>query len=858
MNASANPHNPSSLDELLYGNREKQRHLEKEMLDTTRFARDVRELQAKDRQAEVNTVGGLALYRQAVPKVSRGIQEKLEEKKKGRILDWKKLLLSLLPHAELTHSLDAVAGVTMFVLLNSLRRRRSYQDVAITIGTNLMVYFLPDALGTQDGPPPDQQVPPWSEDNKCKVGMELIKIVVETTGLFQIEEEKKEQAGPKKPLRVIAATRYCYDELLRHEEFYTYASPHHWPMVCLPEQWSSMRGGGYLDERLQQRHPLVQLHTPHQHQRQTYPLESLGNACEAVNLVQSSGYRINRWLLEQINTAIARRVSIDGLPAIDIDYDSPATSETMDRQTLLKAQQVKKQEQLRSYKKAANKKLGDFPSESNTGESDAQRRRRQAQWAEEKRGIVSRLVAKRLVLQQAEKFKDEPELFLPCFLDFRGRLYYHTLLHPQSTLGKALLEAASGKVIENEKQAEWLAIHVANTYGRDGLDKKPYEERKAWVRANDEMIRRVADDPYQDKKTIEEWTQADSPLEFLAACNEYHRFRRSGLGYDSHLIVYMDGTCNGLQHLAAMTGDEAGGREVNLVPDEVPRDIYAKAWQKCERPLEDFAVNGTEREKDLATRWKRVGGNRRLVKPVVMCLPYGLTVRGAIKQLEVELDQMQSDGNDTLFDDLSRKDRYEAIRWFYELVLKDAIKDVTSMAEGTMDCLRDMAAVIGKAGKEIEWRTHDGFCVRQSYYKSRSLVASSGRGKSRLTATVRVPTNKLDANNQKNRIVPNFVHSMDATAMRLYVRRAAKRGISMFAMIHDCFGCHVADVPIMHECIRESFVELYRDGTVLSNLRSDWVASLPAAQAEAMSKVSLPPYGSLNIDGVLGSDYFFM
>jgi DNA-directed RNA polymerase len=99
---------------------------------------------------------------------------------------------------------------------------------------------------------------------------------------------------------------------------------------------------------------------------------------------------------------------------------------------------------------------------------------------------------------------------------------------------------------------------------------------------------------------------------------------------------------------------------------------------------------------------------------------------------------------------------------------------------------------------------------------------------------------------------------MDATAMRLYVRRAAEQGVSMFAMVHDSFGCHAADVPIMHRCIRESFATLYRDGTVLSTLRSDLVASLPAAQAKSMSKVLVPPYGSLNIDGVLDSPYFFM
>jgi DNA-directed RNA polymerase len=866
MNASANPQDPSLLAQLLFGNREKQLRLEKEMLDASRFVLDERELLAKDRQAEVNTVGGRALYLQTCREVRRIIQEELDAKTTGRPKKWVGLLRSL-PHETPAHISTAAACLTMHTLLNSLSRRRSFQDVAIAIGTDLMFSFLPDAsetpLGTQDVLPHDPQLHSWSEKEKCEVGSALIDIAVRATCLFHIEEEEQRNAK-RKPLRVIAATDACYERLLEHKEFYTYAHPQHWPMVCPPEQWSPTHSGGYLDERLQRRHPLVRLHT--RHQRQAYPIESLGNACEAVNLVQSSGYRINRWLLDQINTAIARRLTIDGLPPIDVDDYSPAPSETMDRQTLLKAQQVKHRELLRSYRKAAKMHLGDFPSDSIAGElSEAQLRRARAKWAREKRGIVSGLVHRRLVLEQAERFKDEPRLFLPCYLDFRGRLYYTPLLQPgQATLGKALLEAASGKAIENEEQARWLAIHVANTYGCDGLDKKPYKERYGWALANEEQILMVASDPFQDEATMSWWTLADSPLEFLAACNEYRRFKQSGFGYDSHLIVYMDGTCNGLQHLAAMTGDEAGGREVNLVPDDVPRDIYAQAWQKCEQTLEDFAANGTDYEKDLATRWQKVGANRRFVKPVVMCLPYGLTISGAIEQLEEELDQRQSDGNGTPFDDLSRKERRAAIRWFYQRVLKDAIADVTSVAKGTMRCLRSMANVVGSAGKEIEWRTPDGFCVKGGYYKDKEdrvditlFDHGSGRRK-RHTAAIRVPTNELNANKQKSGFVPNFVHSMDATAMRLYVRRAAEQGVSMFAMVHDSFGCHAADVPIMHRCIRESFATLYRDGTVLSTLRSDLVASLPAAQAKSMSKVLVPPYGSLNIDGVLDSPYFFM
>lgn len=44
--------------------------------------------------------------------------------------------------------------------------------------------------------------------------------------------------------------------------------------------------------------------------------------------------------------------------------------------------------------------------------------------------------------------------------------------------------------------------------------------------------------------------------------------------YVSHLPVHMDGSCNGLQHYAALGRDVAGGQAVNLLPSDKPQDVY--------------------------------------------------------------------------------------------------------------------------------------------------------------------------------------------------------------------------------------------------------------------------------------------
>lgn len=43
----------------------------------------------------------------------------------------------------------------------------------------------------------------------------------------------------------------------------------------------------------------------------------------------------------------------------------------------------------------------------------------------------------------------------------------------------------------------------------------------------------------------------------------------------SHLPIHQDGSCNGLQHYAALGRDYDGGNEVNLVPNLTPMDVYS-------------------------------------------------------------------------------------------------------------------------------------------------------------------------------------------------------------------------------------------------------------------------------------------
>jgi DNA-directed RNA polymerase len=57
-------------------------------------------------------------------------------------------------------------------------------------------------------------------------------------------------------------------------------------------------------------------------------------------------------------------------------------------------------------------------------------------------------------------------------------------------------------------------------------------------------------------------------------------------GYMSSLPVHQDGTCNGLQHYAALGGDDQGARQVNLSVTDRPSDVYTYVAEMVERQVE--------------------------------------------------------------------------------------------------------------------------------------------------------------------------------------------------------------------------------------------------------------------------------
>ena len=174
--------------------------------------------------------------------------------------------------------------------------------------------------------------------------------------------------------------------------------------------------------------------------------------------------------------------------------------------------------------------------------------------------------------------------YLTHDLDFCGHAYP---IPPH--LSRDLLVFDEAKPL-GERGLRWLKIHLANLYG---FDKASFDERVQWVEDRLADVYDSANNPINGKRW---WLEADDPWQCLAASMELRDAIESGdpLAFESSLPVHQDGTCNGLQHYAALGGDPEGAAQVNLQKADRPSDVYTYVGRMVERIMEEDEKKGAD------------------------------------------------------------------------------------------------------------------------------------------------------------------------------------------------------------------------------------------------------------------------
>ena len=234
--------------------------------------------------------------------------------------------------------------------------------------------------------------------------------------------------------------------------------------------------------------------------------------------------------------------------------------------------------------------------------------------------ILKNDLQKEITLKLAEIIGDTP-FYLTCHADWRGRLYTESffLTYQGYDLSNSLVNYWEGQSL-SESGKYYFYIHGANCHNYDGISKKSFIDRINWVKTNYDKIINLDRELILDAKNI---------FSFTSFCLNMREINRDGK-WIVKSAVFLDATCSGIQHLAAMLKDVELGAQVNLNKSsehDVPSDIYSYLLNYINDNIHKHG------EKDEFSHFKFIQLTRDIVKNPIMTKVYNVSITGVFEQL---------------------------------------------------------------------------------------------------------------------------------------------------------------------------------------------------------------------------------
>ncbi|KAL9104053.1 MAG: hypothetical protein Q9163_000950 [Psora crenata] len=574
----------------------------------------------------------------------------------------------------------------------------------------------------------------------------------------------------------------------------------HLPMVAQPKPWVGFRDGGFLEHAIS----VVRYHGGDSHAKR-YAMTAAENGDMAqvfagLDVLAKTPWKINRSVFDIMAQAWNTGEAIAKIPP--------------------------------------EKVVTDFPSEPESSEDPRDRKRwlKKIQEIENANsGLRSQRCFINFQMEVARAFVGET-FYFPHNVDFRGRAYPMVpfLNHMGADNARGLLMFAKGREL-GSTGLWWLKVHLANVYG---YDKASFEERQRFTEDHMSDISDSAISPLTGRRW---WLKAEDPWQCLATCLELHAALElpDPTRYISHLAVHQDGTCNGLQHYAALGGDVVGAKQVNLEPGDRPSDIYTAVAEIIKAEVREEAARGHELASQLDGHL-----TRKVVKQTVMTNVYGVTFIGAKRQVRKQLETLLPNFPDNPTVNMNSASGYIARKIFSTLgTMFNGAHDIQywlgecagricqSISPSQIGALEheytgsevpspfklkpnkreDKTTILTSFITPVIWTTPLNMPVVQPYRKESMQRVQTNL--QTLNLHKQSSNHSVDKARQLQGFPPNFIHSLDGTHMFLTALRCHDLGLT-FASVHDSFWTHAADVDAMNKVIRDAFIRMHSEDIV--------------------------------------------
>jgi DNA-directed RNA polymerase len=589
---------------------------------------------------------------------------------------------------------------------------------------------------------------PLKHVERAALGAFFIECIAESTKMIEVVMKTVH----RKRHRWVRYTPLYWQFLERWKDAVTMFRPLYMPMMVPPREWTGHTGGGYLSIATQVS-PVDWTRWPEVSKRmQPCVLDS-------INLLQEQPYQIDEIQMGLLEACWNLGHQVGSVPArhrvpepVDNEYKVQGLGPS-------------------AYWKAVWKWKSDQ-------RRDGERSR-----------IVNTLVAHR-------RLGDARPIWFCHHMDHRGRVYSRgSQLNIQGPdHQRSLLQFDERSPIKgHEREFAW------SLGGALGLAPDP-KERERYLDTMSAAIVKAGNDPLG---SLAYWADVKEPWRFIQLCRDWAGYIENP-GYQSGTIHWLDQTCSGWGHVACLTGDAQLAQYTN-VTGRASADLYTGLGKLVVARLKwirDHEEMDERRTKTVAW-WCRHRIPRSLWKKVLMPIIYGRSYLSLAETIKLYL---RDEVEDFLTEEgLRIVDLALVLATITTKVVNEALPNVRDLSRW----LTQLSNMQIDAGHRAYWFTPNGLAVECYQSDSRQDQIELTLGRRTISVGVRDATGcPVNKRRTSRKLVPDFVHSMDAAFLQRFVAHWATYDHPI-ATVHDCFGTTLEHVGTLQSELNDQWHRFY-------------------------------------------------
>lgn len=568
--------------------------------------------------------------------------------------------------------------------------------------------------------------------------------------------------------------------------------PFHLPMVEEPKKYSHNTLGGYLLNNVEYRNTAI-INNPHLKDQSKIESDNIYNM---VNSISSTAFTVNEAFLNYLEVNSFK---------MNLLLDNP-----VDRYNHTKTD-------LKTWRRKNKTKYRAYLSE------------------------ISEYEHQQNILSIANVYRKVPRIYFPVRLDQRGRIYCTPVYfnYQGNDLAKALILFADKSILNiyDNNSIDYFYSYGANCYG-NGIDKQSRVKKVAWIKDNHNDIMNLNNGLLLSK--------AKNKYLFISFALEYIKLQNAILESKvdfiyTQLPIQLDATCNGYQHLSMLSRDNDLGKDLNLMSskkDDVPQDFYGLLISKITTELKNAVdlTNSWDLQPEIEA-YKRIikfNPDRSLIKKPVMIESYNAhwtTSANALRSSCYCINEPDF-SEEEVYDGKSRAEQYSARKYIinensdHNTYLLE--NDFTLLVRTMQDVLRndypkltklrlyltEVGKICNKLNLTIPWKLPSGLRVNQGYLKGTTFQIKPFEFSSKSFTVNHIHSDKLDKSKQIRALMPNLIHSLDATSLMSLYGLYSTINTSIFT-VHDCFAVPIPYVERLIEFIQSVYFNLYSENNYL-------------------------------------------